>query len=63
MGETFDILIKEGRLIDGTGNPDYRADIGIYDGKITCIQSRIGQPAKRVIPAKGLAVRKNRGRS
>jgi N-acyl-D-aspartate/D-glutamate deacylase len=53
---TFDTLIKEGILIDGTGNPPYRADMGISGGKISCIQSRIDQPAKRIIPATGMAV-------
>ncbi len=30
----FDIVIKNGKIIDGAGNPWYRADIGIKDGKI-----------------------------
>jgi N-acyl-D-amino-acid deacylase len=56
MGETFDILITEGLLIDGTGDPAYQGDIGISDGRIACIQTKINRPAKRVIPAKGMAV-------
>jgi len=30
----FDIVIRNGRIIDGTGNPWFKADIGIKDGKI-----------------------------
>ena len=31
---TFDILIRNGRILDGTGNPWYRADIGIRGDRI-----------------------------
>ena len=37
----FDILIKDGRLIDGTGNPWFLGDVGIKDGKIVKIQPAI----------------------
>ncbi|NPE08763.1 MAG: hypothetical protein GNW80_10825, partial [Asgard group archaeon] len=33
----FDVVIKNGRVIDGTGNPWFKADIGITKGKITKI--------------------------
>ncbi|MBT9133763.1 MAG: D-aminoacylase [Firmicutes bacterium] len=33
----FDLVIRNGRIIDGSGNPWYRADIGIRDGKIAYI--------------------------
>jgi len=29
---SFDVLIRNGRILDGTGNPWYRADIGITGG-------------------------------
>jgi len=32
--ERFDIVIKSGFVIDGAGNPWFRADIGVKDGKI-----------------------------
>lgn len=33
----YDIVIKNGKIIDGTGNPWYNSDIGIKNGKITKI--------------------------
>ena len=36
-GETFDILFINGRVLDGTGNPCFYADVGIKDGKITAV--------------------------
>jgi len=33
----FDILIKNGRIVDGTGNPWFKGDLGIRDGKIVKI--------------------------
>src|SRR5712691_7116587 len=33
----YDILIRNGTIVDGSGLPRYRADIGIADGRIVCI--------------------------
>jgi N-acyl-D-amino-acid deacylase len=52
----FDILIKNGRVIDGTGNPWFPADVGIKDGKIGKIQPAIEGSAKKVIDASGHVV-------
>ncbi len=49
---TFDILIKKGKIIDGTGNAWYKSDIAVEDGKITAIGSNLGG-ADKVIDAKG----------
>ena len=38
----FDILIRNGRVLDGTGNPWYRADIGIRGDRIRAM-GRAGQ--------------------
>ena len=49
----YDILIKGGRLIDGTGNPWFYADVGIRDGKIVAVGNLKNTSASRVIDAKG----------
>lgn len=50
------ILIRNGRIIDGTGNPWYRGDVRVEDGRITAIGRRLGGTADRVIEAEGRVV-------
>ncbi|TVS04175.1 MAG: hypothetical protein EA423_07825 [Phycisphaerales bacterium] len=53
----FDILIKNGRVLDGTGNPEFRADIGVRGDTIVAIGRNLrGATAHRVIDATGLFV-------
>jgi len=52
----FDIVIRNGRIIDGTGNPWFKADIGIKDGKIAKLSPVPLKRADEVIDAKGLVV-------
>ena len=35
--ETYDVLFLDGRVLDGTGNPWFRADVGVKDGRIAAI--------------------------
>lgn len=49
----FDLLITGGRILDGTGNPWYHADLGVRAGKIAEIGKLAGQPARRTIDARG----------
>ena len=52
----YDLLIKDGRIIDGTGSPWYAGDVAIKDGHIAAI-GRLGDvQAKQVIDAKGQVV-------
>jgi len=36
----YDILIRNGTIVDGSGMPRYRADVGIADGKIAANSGR-----------------------
>ena len=49
---TFDIVIRNGRVLDGTGNPWYRADIGISADRIVAMGALGTATAKTVIDAK-----------
>jgi N-acyl-D-amino-acid deacylase len=53
---TFDILIKNGLIIDGAGNPWFKSDIGITNGKIAEIGKLANAKAERLLDAKGLIV-------
>ncbi|MFL5494273.1 MAG: amidohydrolase family protein [Gemmatimonadales bacterium] len=54
--QTYDLLIRNGRIIDGTGSPWYAGDVGIREGKIAAI-GRLGDAAaKRTIDAAGKVV-------
>lgn len=48
---TFDILIRNGRVLDGTGNPWYRADIGITGDRIRAMGQLTNATATTVIDA------------
>jgi len=54
--ELFDIVIKGGRVVDGTGAPWYYADVGIREGKILQIGRIETTAGKHVIDAAGLIV-------
>jgi N-acyl-D-amino-acid deacylase len=54
--QDFDVLIRNGRLVDGTGNPSYLGDLGIRGGKITAMGRLSGRTAARTIDAAGLTV-------
>jgi N-acyl-D-amino-acid deacylase len=53
---TYDLLIKNGTVVDGSGSPGFRADVGIKDGKIVRIGDLKEASAKRTIDASGLVV-------
>ncbi|HEX7120083.1 MAG TPA: D-aminoacylase [Longimicrobiales bacterium] len=54
--EPFDVLITGGRVLDGTGNPWFYADVGIRDGRIAAVGRLAGAPAARTIDARGRVV-------
>jgi len=52
----FDLVVKNGMIIDGTGAPRFRDDLGIKDGRIAKIGRIAAHEAARVIDADGLVV-------
>lgn len=52
----FDVAIKNARIVDGTGNPWFRGDIGINNGRIAKIGVINNGEAKEVIDAKNQIV-------
>jgi N-acyl-D-amino-acid deacylase len=51
LAADFDVLIRNGRVIDGAGNPWYRADVAIKDGRIAAIGNLAGKTADKTIDA------------
>jgi N-acyl-D-aspartate/D-glutamate deacylase len=51
----LDLVIKNGRIVDGTGDPSFKADIGIRDGRIIAI-GNITEPATQTVNADGRVV-------
>jgi len=52
----YDVIIQNGKIIDGTGNSWYYADLAVKDGKIVSIQKHITTGATKIIDAKGLII-------
>ena len=52
---SYDLVIKNGTVVDGTGAKRYQADVAIADGKVAEI-GKVTEGAKRTIDADGLVV-------
>ncbi len=57
-GEEFayDVLIRNGRVIDGTGNPWFHADVAVSGDRIVAIAKALAGNARREIDSQGLVV-------
>src|SRR5687767_5623914 len=53
---TYDLILRGGRIVDGTASPWYVADLAITGDTIARIAPTINEPAKRVVNVKGLVV-------
>jgi dihydroorotase/N-acyl-D-amino-acid deacylase len=56
QSQSFDLLIRNGRIVDGTGSPWYAADLGVRDGRIAAIGRLDGSKAKQTVDARGHVV-------
>jgi len=56
FAQGFDVVIRNGRIIDGTGSPWYSGDIGILDGRIAAIGKIAEEGTKGAIDAHGMVV-------
>jgi N-acyl-D-amino-acid deacylase len=54
--QDFDILIRNGKIVDGAGSPSFHGDIGIKGGKIVAMGKVPNRTAARPIDAKGLVI-------
>jgi dihydroorotase/N-acyl-D-amino-acid deacylase len=54
--QTFDVLIRNGHIIDGTGSPWYAGDIGIRDGRIAAIGDLSEAHGRETINARNMVV-------
>lgn len=52
----LDLVIKDGRIVDGTGNPWFKGDVGIANGRTVKVGNTGAEESERVIDAKGLVV-------
>ncbi|RJQ64030.1 MAG: D-aminoacylase [Desulfobacteraceae bacterium] len=53
MPSEFDLLIRNARIADGTGNPSFAGDVGIRGGKIVSVDRKIDGNARKTIDAAG----------
>ncbi len=56
IAQSFDLIIRNGHIVDGSGSPWYSGDIGIRNGRITGIRELSSAQARTVIDAHGLTV-------
>lgn len=56
QGEALDWLIRGGRVLDGTGNPSFPADVGIRAGRIAAVGRLEGLEARHTVDARGKLV-------
>ena len=48
---SFDVVIRNGRIVNGTGSPWYQGDVGIRQGKIAAVGNLADRPATLTLRA------------
>src|SRR3990172_13367042 len=56
QGPAYDVLIRGGQIVDGTGNPYFYGDVALKGGRIAAVGRLPAATATRVIDATGLVV-------
>lgn len=56
QGPSYDLLIRNGRIVDGTGNPWFAGDVAVANGRIAAVGRLAGASARQTIDASGLVV-------
>ncbi len=56
QAQQLDLLLRGGSVVDGSGSPAVKADVGILNDRIVLVGSAAGRTAKRTIDATGLIV-------
>src|SRR5579862_9059347 len=51
----YDVVVRGGRIYDGSGLPGFNADVAIGEGRIQAV-GRVNEPARRILEVDGLAV-------
>src|SRR5262245_47524994 len=54
--EPYDLVIRNGKIVDGTGNPWFRGDLAVRGGRIVAVGWVQPGPARREIDARNLVV-------
>lgn len=52
----YDLVIRHGKIIDGSGNPWYHGDVAVRGDRIVAVGKILEKPAKRTLDARGLIV-------
>ena len=56
MADHYDLIVRHGTVMDGTGNPRRRADVGVRHGRIAAVGRLAGAEAREEIDAEGMVV-------
>src|SRR5688500_15891508 len=54
--DQFDLIIRNGHIVDGTGSPWYAGDVAVRGGRIAAVGSLVDASARQTIDAAGMVV-------